>query len=196
MTSKKRKNNFQSVEHINKKPKLYHINDYSNIDNVIINSWLILCPDIISNIYERITSVNMTKRITISNEIKQIILHRQQYRCNNKLTSNQHFNNNSNISNYICPRWIIYDGCFDESGYEIDHIKEFSIGGTNDINNLQALCPSCHSVKTKRFVKDGNCRLSSAELELGFRLSYNDNFCTLYHISNIYHMIYIYNSYK
>ena len=30
------------------------------------------------------------------------------------------------IKNYNCPMWILYDGSFDESGYEIDHIEEFS----------------------------------------------------------------------
>jgi DNA-directed RNA polymerase subunit E'/Rpb7 len=40
-----------------------------------------------------------------------------------------------------------------ESGKEIDHIVEVTHGGTNDINNLQVLCPCCHSVKTKRCAK-------------------------------------------
>jgi 5-methylcytosine-specific restriction endonuclease McrA len=39
---------------------------------------------------------------------------------------------------------------FDESGYDIDHIQELRHGGTNDITNLQALCPPCHRVKTAR----------------------------------------------
>jgi len=39
---------------------------------------------------------------------------------------------------------------FDEAGFQIDHIKELHNGGSNDISNLQALCPNCHSVKTTR----------------------------------------------
>ena len=32
--------------------------------------------------------------------------------------------------------------------YEIDHITPLYKGGTNDIINLQALCPNCHRKKT------------------------------------------------
>jgi len=43
--------------------------------------------------------------------------------------------------------------------YEIDHIVALEDDGTNDLNNLQALCRNCHGKKTarnnimKRFVK-------------------------------------------
>ncbi len=49
---------------------------------------------------------------------------------------------------YICPQWKNYNGSFDKSMYHIDHIIELQYGGTNHHSNLQALCPSCHSVKT------------------------------------------------
>ena len=39
---------------------------------------------------------------------------------------------------------------FDESGYDIDHIVELRSGGSNEVDNLQALCPACHRVKTSR----------------------------------------------
>jgi hypothetical protein len=32
--------------------------------------------------------------------------------------------------------------------FEVDHIKRLQHGGTNDIDNLQALCPNCHRNKT------------------------------------------------
>jgi len=51
---------------------------------------------------------------------------------------------------YMCPMWRCNDGLIDESGHNIDHIIEVAIGGTNDSSNLQVLCVSCHSVKTKR----------------------------------------------
>jgi 5-methylcytosine-specific restriction endonuclease McrA len=60
------------------------------------------------------------------------------------------------LEDYLCPLWKINDenikGSFDESGYEIGHITEFSINNNDNINNLQALCKSCNIVKTKRFL--------------------------------------------
>lgn len=32
--------------------------------------------------------------------------------------------------------------------YEVDHIVRLEYGGSNDISNLQALCPNCHRYKT------------------------------------------------
>ena len=33
--------------------------------------------------------------------------------------------------------------------YHVDHIKEFSVGGSDRDSNLQALCPDCHAEKTE-----------------------------------------------
>ena len=51
------------------------------------------------------------------------------------VASNQKWNCN------ICKNML------DET-YEIDHITPLYKGGTNDIINLQALCPNCHRRKT------------------------------------------------
>jgi len=32
----------------------------------------------------------------------------------------------------------------------VDHIKPLSLGGTNDLSNLQSLCNSCHAKKSAR----------------------------------------------
>ena len=32
--------------------------------------------------------------------------------------------------------------------YEIDHIKPLYLNGTNNVDNLQALCRNCHGKKT------------------------------------------------
>jgi 5-methylcytosine-specific restriction endonuclease McrA len=32
--------------------------------------------------------------------------------------------------------------------YEVDHIVRLQYGGSNEVDNLQALCPSCHKNKT------------------------------------------------
>lgn len=86
-------------------------------------------------------------RKNLSEGIKKLVAGKQQYRCANRPRSGI-------IKNYNCPLWNIKErnGSFGEEGYEIDHIKEVSRGGSNDMNNLQALCLSCHSVKTRRFV--------------------------------------------
>jgi 5-methylcytosine-specific restriction endonuclease McrA len=43
------------------------------------------------------------------------------------------------------------NGCFEIllSNHEIDHILPLHLGGSNDIKNLQALCPNCHRLKTQ-----------------------------------------------
>jgi 5-methylcytosine-specific restriction enzyme A len=38
--------------------------------------------------------------------------------------------------------------CLKKQKYDIDHIKPLASGGTNQIDNLQALCKSCHQDKT------------------------------------------------
>ena len=67
---------------------------------------------------------------------------------------------------YICPLWKSNNGSFDESGYEIDHIIEVTHGGSNDLDNLQLLCPCCHSVKTKRCAKQ-KWQFTSDEIDDG-----------------------------
>jgi len=75
---------------------------------------------------------------------------------------------------YICPMWSFNGGFFDESGYEIDHIIEYSHGGGNEIDNLQLLCPSCHSVKTKRCAKQ-KWNFNSLEIDEGRSMMEQDN---------------------
>ena len=67
---------------------------------------------------------------------------------------------------YSCPLWKTNFGYFDESGFQIDHIVEVTHGGTNELSNLQLLCPCCHSVKTKRCAKQ-NWGFNSFELDSG-----------------------------
>jgi len=88
----------------------------------------------------------MLKRKTINTSIRKELLSR--ITCANNPLSPA-----TGCKGYICPLWKCDNGLFDESGKEIDHIIEVTLGGTNDINNLQVLCPCCHSVKTKRCTK-------------------------------------------
>jgi hypothetical protein len=64
-----------------------------------------------------------------------------------RVAGRQRFKCAASVPEYTCP---LKGEPFDESGYEIDHIKELRDGGTNDLANLQALCVSCHRVKTSR----------------------------------------------
>jgi hypothetical protein len=59
------------------------------------------------------------------------------------------------LNNYDCPLWAkkYNKGSFDKAGYAIDHIIEHSLTQDNSIENLQALCRSCHTVKTGNFNK-------------------------------------------
>jgi hypothetical protein len=82
----------------------------------------------------------------IKEATKKKIAGKQFYRCANKPDITLY-----NLENYNCPMWSLYNGSFDESGYDIDHIIEFSISQNNMEDNLQALCVSCHRVKTRNF---------------------------------------------
>ena len=105
-------------------------------------------------------------RKAIPKDITDTLLLRQNNKCANTLDKHA-----IGLKGYACPLWIIYGGTFEESGYEKDHIVEVCQGGTNDIDNIQLLCASCHSVKTKRFIKQskpiGKSRFNSKDLHNG-----------------------------
>ena len=42
-----------------------------------------------------------------------------------------------------------YDGSFNESGYELDHVVPFSECCLSSVHQLQPLCPQCHAKKTR-----------------------------------------------
>ena len=48
-----------------------------------------------------------------------------------------------------CPCWILNQGSFDESGFEIDHSPAWRDAYRSDRLSLQALCHSCHALKTR-----------------------------------------------
>jgi 5-methylcytosine-specific restriction endonuclease McrA len=97
--------------------------------------------------------VNIDKTIkpkrTVTAAQKKFIAGRQFNKCANKPGANL-----KGFETYECPLWKRDDdhkGCFDQSGYDIDHIVEFSLTQNDTDDNLQALCKSCHSMKTKKF---------------------------------------------
>jgi hypothetical protein len=85
----------------------------------------------------------------ISENIKKNVLQFQNYKCANNPNIPA-----LNLNDYKCLLWICNDGNFDESGYDFDHIDEHSITSNNSISNIQALCPNCHRVKTKKFMRN------------------------------------------
>jgi 5-methylcytosine-specific restriction endonuclease McrA len=45
---------------------------------------------------------------------------------------------------------------FNEGGWDINHILRVALGGTNAIENLEALCKNCHGVVTaNERIRDG-----------------------------------------
>jgi len=74
--------------------------------------------------------------------------------------------NSDVIKNYNCPMWILNEGLFDESGYNIDHIDEYALTHNNEKLNLQLLCICCHAVKTKRFMNNGY-QFTTSEIDRG-----------------------------
>jgi 5-methylcytosine-specific restriction endonuclease McrA len=101
----------------------------------------------------------MSSRRTIIASVRKELMERKQ--C-----ANNPFNAAPGCKEYMCPLWRFNYGFFDESGFQIDHIVEVTHGGTNEITNLQVLCPCCHAVKTKRCAKQG-WEFTSAEIDYG-----------------------------
>lgn len=90
------------------------------------------------------TSATKPKRRSLTDSQKKRVAARQEFKCANRL------GNVTGLDGYECP-FKGRDGLFDESGYDIDHIKELATGGADAIENCQALCLCCHRVKTTRF---------------------------------------------
>jgi 5-methylcytosine-specific restriction endonuclease McrA len=77
----------------------------------------------------------MAAKRNVTEGNKKLVAGRQRYKCA------------ASVVGYKCP---LRGRVFDESGYEVDHIIRLADGGSNEPDNLQALCAMCHSVKSKR----------------------------------------------
>ncbi|VBB17546.1 hypothetical protein YASMINEVIRUS_8 [Yasminevirus sp. GU-2018] len=94
----------------------------------------------------------MNKQRKVSDSTKKTVAGSQFFKCANSPRSRL-----LGLESYLCPLWQRKsgnEGCFDQAGYEIDHIEEFSVSGNDNIKNLQALCKMCHAVKTKAFMQN------------------------------------------
>ncbi len=88
-----------------------------------------------------------TRKRTLTEAQKKKVAAKQEFKC-----ANQPSKVTKGLDNYQCPMWLGKQGSFDESGYDIDHIVEVAEGGSDELDNLQALCICCHRVKTTRYL--------------------------------------------
>jgi hypothetical protein len=101
---------------------------------------------ILEDVNDELNTTKKKTRIPIPENTKKDIAARQGFRCNNA-SKGLVFKDNIKWNNdYDCPMWVLYDGNFDRSRWEIHHIDNNP--SNNESNNLQALCPCCHSFKT------------------------------------------------
>ena len=96
-----------------------------------------------TNLYFREASQAIPRRRRLTESQKKRVAARQDFQCANKHPI-------QGLEGYSCPLRF-REWRFDESGYEVDHIKELGGGGSDDTSNCQALCLCCHRVKTARF---------------------------------------------
>jgi hypothetical protein len=96
----------------------------------------------------------MSTKHKISEETEEIIAGFQHYRCANKPKSNL-----AGLHGYNCPLWEKNSenrGSFDMAGYVIDNKIKFDASEDDDIDELYALCISCHTVKKLIFMEKSN----------------------------------------
>jgi len=99
----------------------------------------------------------------VSDAKKKNVAGKQYFKC-----ANEPGKKLRGLDGYKCPLWQIpgrNQGCFDESGYEIDHIIEYCISKNDSVKNLHALCKMCHLVKTKRFAMSERSDSSNDETD-------------------------------
>ena len=107
-----------------------------NIKSIITNIWFILPiitmyieHDSISNLFNNINikktkqNNNTNNKRNLNETTKKVVAANQKWTCN------------------MCYKML-------DASYEIDHTVPLYKGGTNNVENLQALCRNCHGLKT------------------------------------------------
>ena len=84
--------------------------------------------------------------MVVTKATKKQVADKQELRCANKPKTMPR-----GLYDFECPLYENKDGKFGEERYQVDHIIEQALGGSDDMENLQALCHSCHAVKNNNF---------------------------------------------
>ena len=112
---------------VDKEKKEYRLNGYNDLTNDEVVDLINICNEKLEKYIEKrgadIWEHRSKSRNAISGSIKYEVLKRAHFRCE------------------LC-------GCMDsEKALEVDHIVPKNLGGEDSINNYQALCYSCNSMK-------------------------------------------------
>jgi hypothetical protein len=97
----------------------------NNIKHIIklSNNWLLKDKNHSLNPEKTVNNYSIRTKRQVSAVQKKMVASRQKWKCKK------------------CQEILNFD-------YEIDHIKPLYKNGSNDLNNLQALCRNCHGIKT------------------------------------------------
>lgn len=125
------------------------VNSLSEELDIDIKDTSVNIPSIVTKISSKVwqTKPGHKKNYGFTEAQKKKIKNRQHNKCNNFPHSNF-----QKKYGFECPLHShpIREGHWDIEGCEIDHIIPKHLGGKNTVNNGQALCLSCHAVKTKQ----------------------------------------------
>ena len=91
---------------------------YLDLSKINLNSISLL-----KSSYKPGSNLRPKSKRRLSESVKKIVASNQRWTCN------------------MCHNIL-------DASYEVDHIIPLYKGGSNDINNLQALCRNCHGMKT------------------------------------------------
>ena len=117
---------------------LFSLNTLKSIDlvNLVKNLWFIL--PIVTMYLEK---DSISKLFYNSGKNKMRINNKQNIRSKLNETKKKVVASSQQWNCRHCNKML-------DASYEIDHILPLYKGGTNDLNNLQALCRNCHGQKT------------------------------------------------
>lgn len=104
--------------------------------------WRVSCESVLSwPMIRTLVQKTTTKRCRISQTVRDLVAARQNQQCAHW----QKVHPPPSLSAFrppVCSRLLPVP-------FDLDHVIALADGGTNDMNNLQALCQNCHAAKTR-----------------------------------------------